>query len=69
MTLAEKAHEYAKQHPQEVTLAWIDNTQRIYKADYAARLCGILRITACILGAECGDKVLEDMLNKLIDRA
>lgn len=67
MTLAEKAERYAKQHPQEVTLAWIDNSTRTYTADKAARLCGVPRIAACIMGAEAPDKELADMLNKLLD--
>lgn len=67
MTLAEKAERYAKQHPQEVTLAWIDNSTRTYTADRAARLCGVPKIAACIMGAESSDKTLETMLNQLID--
>lgn len=67
MTLAEKAEKYAKQHPQEVSLAWIDNSTRTYDADKAARLCSIPRIAACIMGAEAPDKTLEGMLNKLLD--
>lgn len=35
MKPAEKAMRYAKQHPQEVTLAWIDNSTRTYTADKA----------------------------------
>lgn len=38
MTLADKAARYAKQHPQEVALAWIDNSTRTYTADKAVRL-------------------------------
>ena len=67
MTLAEKAERYAKEHPQEVTLAWIDNSARTYTADKAARLCSIPRVAACIMGAEAPDEKLADMLNKLLD--
>lgn len=67
MTLAEKAKRYAKEHPQEVTLAWIDNSKRTYNADKAVRLCEIRRVAACIMGAEAPDKTLTDMLNKLLD--
>lgn len=67
MTLAEKTVKYAKQHPQEVTLAWIDNSRRTYDAPKAARLCGIPRVAACIMGAEAPEKALENMLNELID--
>ena len=67
MTLVERAARYAKQHPQEVTLAWIDNSTRTYTADKAVRLCGVPRIAACIMGAEAPSKDLETMLNKLLD--
>lgn len=67
MTLAEKAMRYAKQHPQEVTLAWIDNSTRTYTADKAVSLCSVPKIAACIMGAEAPDKPLENMLNNLLD--
>lgn len=67
MSLSEKAIQYARVHPQEVALAWIDNSKRTYTADKAARLCGVPRVAACIMGAECEDKALADMLNKLLD--
>lgn len=67
MTLAEKAERYAKQHPQEVSLSWVDGSTRTYPADKAARLCGVPRIAACIMGATANDKELADMLNKLLD--
>lgn len=67
MTLADKAARYAKQHPQEVALSWIDNTTRTYDADKAVRLCAIPRIANCIMGAQAEDKALERMLNKLVD--
>ena len=67
MTLADKAARYAKQHPQEVTLAWIDNSTRTYTADKAVSLCSVPKIAACIMGAEAPDKPLENMLNNLLD--
>ena len=67
MPLADKAERYAKQHPQEVALAWIDNSTRTYPAGKAVRLCSVPRIAACIMGADAPDKVLADMLNKLLD--
>lgn len=67
MRLAEKAAQYARQHPQEVTLAWIDHSTRTYDAGKAVRLCAVPRIAACIMGAEASDKKLADMLNKLLD--
>ena len=67
MTLADKAARYAKQHPQEVTLAWIDNSTRTYDTGKAVRLCAVPRIAACIMGAEAPDKALADMLNRLLD--
>lgn len=67
MTLAEEALLYAKAHPQEVALAWVDGSKRTYTADKAARLCGDSRVAACIIGAEAPGKTLEDMLNRLLD--
>lgn len=67
MTLSEKAIRYTKAHPQKVALAWIDKSKRTYTADEAAQLCSSPRIAACIMGAECEDKALEAMLNKLLD--
>ncbi len=65
--LATKAKRYAKAHPQEVTLAWIDGSKRTYDAGKAVCLCEVRRIAACLMGAEAPDKALEDMLNALID--
>ncbi len=67
MTLADKAEKYAKQHPQEVTLAWVDNSTRTYDADKAVRLCTTSRTAACIMSADAPDKALADMLNRLLD--
>lgn len=63
------AEKYVKQHPQEVTLAWVDNTTRAYTADQAVQLCRDPRIAACIIGAECEDQQLTDMLNRMLDDA
>jgi len=38
-----------------------------YDAGKAARLCGVPRVAACIIGAEAPDKALEAMLNQLLD--
>jgi len=67
MTLADRAAQYAQQHPQEVTLAWVDNSTRTYTADKAVRLCSVPRIAACIMGADAPDKKLTSILNKLLD--
>lgn len=67
MTLAEKAKRYAKAHPQEVALSWVDGSTRTYDAGKAVRLCEVRRIAACIMGEEAPDKALADMLNKLLD--
>ncbi len=67
MKLADKAKRYAKAHPQEVALAWVDGSKRTYTADKAALLCSVPRVAACVMGAEAPDKTLEDMLNKLLD--
>lgn len=65
--LTEKAKRYAKANPQEVTLAWVDNSKRTYDADKAVQLCETRRIAACIIGAETPDKTFENMLNNLLD--
>lgn len=67
MTLTDKAAQYAKQHPQEVTLAWLDHSVHSYTADQAVGLCAAPRIAACIVGAEAPDKALADLLNRLLD--
>jgi len=65
--LAARAKRHAKAHPQTVTLAWIDNSKREYDAGKAVCLCETRRIAACLMGAECEDKQLADLLNALID--
>ncbi len=65
--LVKKAKQYAKVHPQEVTLAWIDGSDRTYDAGKAVCLCETRRIAACLMGAESEDKELKDLLNALID--
>ena len=57
---------YIDQHPQEVSLAWVDGTKRTYPAKKAFLLCQMSRTAACIMGAECEDKNLEAMLNGLL---
>ena len=65
--MALAVEKYAKEHPQKVALSWIDNSTRTYTADKAAHLCADPRIAACIMGAECEDKTLAEMLNGLLD--
>ncbi len=65
--LATKAKKYARAHPQEVTLAWIDGSKRTYDAGKAVCLCEVRRTAGCIMGAETPDKTLKVMLNKLLD--
>lgn len=67
MTLAEKATQYIKQHPQQVTLAWVDHTKRTYTADMAVQLCTNRQTAGRIMGALTKDKTLERMLNRLVD--
>jgi len=65
--LVQEAKKLAANSPQ-VTLAWIDGTERTYPASKAVVLCEVPRITACIMGVvACGDRKLENMLTKLID--
>lgn len=67
MALAEKAAQYVKQHPQQVTLAWVDRTKRTYSADRAVLLCTNRQTAGCIMGALTKDKKLERLLNRLVD--
>lgn len=67
MTLAEKVEQYAKQHPQQVTLAWVDRTTCTYSADRAVQLCTNRQTAGRIIGALTKDKALERMLNRLVD--
>lgn len=69
MTPAEKAERYAKAHPQEVALVWIDGSRRMYSADRAAQLCAMPRVAGCIMEAQAEDQQLAAMLNGLIDSA
>ncbi len=67
MTLAEKAARYARQHPQQVTLAWVDRTKRTYTAHMAVQLCTNRQTAGCIVGAMTKDRTLERILNRLVD--
>lgn len=65
--LATKAKRYARAHPQEVMLAWIDGSKRTYDAGKAVCLCEVRRVAACLMGTTCADKKLENLLNEMID--
>ncbi len=65
--LVKKAKQRAKANPQEVTLSWIDGSDRTYDTGKAVRLCEARRVAACVMSAKCEDKELEDLLNALID--
>ena len=68
MTEAQKAKQYAAEHPQSVSLFWVDGSKRDYSdAKKATILCTIPRTAACIMDAECEDKRLESMLNNLLN--
>lgn len=67
MTLAERAARYARQHPQQVALAWVDRTKRTYTAYMAVQLCTNRQTAGCIMGALTTDKTLERLLNRLVD--
>lgn len=69
MTPTEKALQYARDHPQEVALVWIDGSRRMYSADRAAQLCAMPRVAACLMEAQAEDKQLAAMLNQVIDSA
>ena len=62
-----KIEKYIDQHPQEVSLSWVDGTKRTYPAKKALLLCRVPRTAACIMGAECEYRQLEAMLNELLD--
>lgn len=67
MKLAEQAAQYAREHPQKVTLAWVDNSTRTYPGDKAVKLCADRCVSGHIVGAEAQDKILTSMLNALLD--
>lgn len=68
MTTAQKAKQYAAEHPQPVFLSWIDGSKREYSdAKKAVCLCTIPRTAACIMSAECQDKCFESMLNNILN--
>ena len=67
MTLSNEAVQYAKQHPQEVALSWVDGSLRTYDALKAVKLCGVPGIAACIMGTRAKDTALQALLDRLID--
>lgn len=67
MTTAERAREYAQQHPQTVRLCWVNHRIALCPAGEAVKMCAVPHVAACIVGAVADDKTLEDLLNQLID--
>lgn len=63
-----KIKNYARKVKEPAYLAWIDGSKREYTAIKAVALCEVRITAACIMGAECEDKKLEQLLNALLDR-
>lgn len=67
MRPADRAREYARNHPQQVRVCWLDRKTTIHPAAEAVALCSDRGVSGCIVGAVADDKRLEDMLNGLLD--
>ena len=67
MTLADRVTEYAQQHPQTVRLCWVNHRIALCPAVEAVEMCAVPHVAACIVGAVADDKIIEDLLNRLID--
>ena len=67
MVLADRAAEYARQHPQTVRLCWVNHRITLCPAHEAVDMCAVPHVAACIVGAVADDKTLEDLLNRIID--
>lgn len=66
--LADRAANYARQHPQTVRLSWVSRKVTTSTAESAVELCADPLVAARLMGTVADDKTLEDMLNRLIDR-
>ena len=66
-TATQAAQDYARQHPQQVRLCWVDHRTALCSASEAVHLCAVPRVAARLIGAVAEDKLLEDLLNRVID--
>lgn len=67
MDMVNTAREYARQHPQQVQLIWVNRRIALCPASEAVDMCAVPHVAACIVGAVADDKTLENLLNQLID--
>ena len=67
MRPADRATEYARSHPQQVRVCWLDRKTTLCAAAEAVALCADRGVSGRIVGAVADDKRLEDMLNRLLD--
>ena len=66
-TQVDKARSYAQQHPQTVRLSWLDHRLATSDAESAVELCADPLVAADLMGAVADEKILENLLNQLID--
>ncbi len=67
MRPADRATEYARNHPQQVRICWLSRKTTMHPATEAVALCSDYGVSGRIVGVVARDKALEDMLNKLLD--
>ena len=67
MRPADRAMEYARSHPQQVRVCWLDRKTTMHPAAEAVALCSDRGVSGRIVGTVAYDKALEDMLNGLLD--
>lgn len=67
MKPAERITEYARNHPQQVRICWLDRRITVCSAENAVVLCADRDISGRIVGVVAQDKALGDMLNRLAD--
>ncbi|MDE7325679.1 MAG: hypothetical protein K2N63_05295 [Lachnospiraceae bacterium] len=60
------AKDYARSHLQPVRIVWLDKEPEIRDAVVAVELCSNCYVSGYIISTVTQDKMLEDMLNKLI---
>lgn len=67
MNPTERITEYARTHPQEVRICWLDRRITVCSAENAVVLCADRGVSGRIIGTVAQNKHLDDMLNKLLD--
>lgn len=58
---------YAKCHPQDVVLVWLDKSRTVHPAEEAVKLCLDLETSRNIFAVQAKDKHLEGLLNTALD--